>query len=199
MQKIKTVLILALLLCLKLDLYTNCIHYRPSLNSEKYFIAIFVIYQPTFLTKEQRAAEALKRRQEQVDEQRKKLEVLCNHLFHLGIHVWYNVWYGMHPDADSSLTKMQLLQLWKCTSISLTNSLHAMYFSANIFSVTAAVFGKYICDYKWNFYVALWKMAIDSFYLINKQFSQYKHLTIWFAQQQKVNVNMIISDPLFKF
>ena len=31
--------------------------------------------QPTFLTKEQRAVEALKRRQQQVEEQRKKTEV----------------------------------------------------------------------------------------------------------------------------
>ena len=35
----------------------------------------FILMQPTFLTKEQRAMEALKRRQQQVEEQRKKTEV----------------------------------------------------------------------------------------------------------------------------
>ena len=35
----------------------------------------FILIQPTFLTKEQRAMEALKRRQQQVEEQRKKTEV----------------------------------------------------------------------------------------------------------------------------
>ena len=34
-----------------------------------------ILTQPTFLTKEQRAMEALKRRQQQVEEQRKKTEV----------------------------------------------------------------------------------------------------------------------------
>ena len=34
-----------------------------------------ILSQPTFLTKEQRAMEALKRRQQQVEEQRKKTEV----------------------------------------------------------------------------------------------------------------------------
>ena len=45
--------------------------YHHNLNYFKLFV-----FQPKFLTKEERAAEALKKRQEQVEAQRKKVEVI---------------------------------------------------------------------------------------------------------------------------